>query len=506
MRASWWTAVQALIGLPLAFVVNLVVARTLGPHGYGTVASYIAAYALIVVVLNAGISDATVQWGAAAHARGDRDQLLEICRRCSGYHLLVEAPLSGIAAAILLHREALWVQVGGALAVAAAMALGTTVVLLSAISMNAPLAKLTLVVGLAVQLGVVTAAVETHDAGPTWMVRCAISVLTPAGALFFSPRDLLRASFSPRLPRRWPEGFAKYSARSLVATLIGTLVLSRCELLVLDAYGDTAAAGLFALAAGLALQITAPVDAMLGPLIPAAASLVAVGRERAAGAVLRGIRLSALITTPIAAIAVPAVAVLTSVVYGHRFASSGALFIALGIVSCYQSVMHSTSAFVGALRKPLLSLAVNGAALAVDLLLVVALVPAFGAPGAVAGNSGGQLVALVAPAWILRRHLDLSLRAIVQAVVPFACVALWVGVVSAGALVAREAGSGTVPVALTSIVAALVGSALAIRVNGGVVTAADLAAVEAGFPRGGARASRVLHAFGMVRADVSREG
>ena len=83
-----------------------------------------------------------------------------------------------------------------------------------------------------------------------------------------------RAAFKPLRPFRWPPGFSRYSSRVLVAGLVTTLVFSRCEILVLDAYGAAAAAGAFALAAGLASQITAPIDAMLGPLIPAAASLI----------------------------------------------------------------------------------------------------------------------------------------------------------------------------------------------------------------------------------------
>ena len=145
-------------------------------------------------------------------------------------------------------------QVVAAAASGVTMLLGTTVVMLTAMSLTAPLAKLNLAVGLGVQLAVVTSAAESHAAGPTFAARLALSVLAPVGATFLAPSEIRRAAFKPILPRNWPPGFARYSRRTLVAGLVTTLVFSRCEILVLDAYGDIAAAALFALAAGLAAQ------------------------------------------------------------------------------------------------------------------------------------------------------------------------------------------------------------------------------------------------------------
>ncbi len=500
MRGSWWTAVQAALGLPLAFAVNLVVARTLGPHGFGLVASYTAVYAIGLIVLNGGVSDATLQWGAAAHARGERSALLDLCRRCAGYHVFVEGPLGALGAVILLHRESVAVQVVGALAVGATMVIGTNTVLLSAMGRNAVLAKVAIAVGLATQLAVVTAAVGSHAAGPTWVARIAVAVLSPIGALALAPSDIRRASLHPLPPHHWPDGFARYAARVLVVTLVQELVFARTELLVLDAYGDVAAAGVFALAAGLAAQITAPVDAMLGPLIPAAAGLVAIDRERASAAVLRGIRLSSLATVPVVALGVPVVAVLVPSVYGGRFALTAALFVSLGAVSCLQSVLHPMIAFVGALRRPLLSLGVNTAALVVDLVLVVALVPALGAVGAVVGNSAGQLVALAAPAFILRRYLQLPVRAAARTLTPFVGVLVWVIVVCVVALLVRHHVNAVALAAVTAVVS-LLGVLGVVRTAGGLLTDDDVAAVVSSFPRAAGPLTRIAGLIGMRGSD-----
>ena len=133
VRGSWWTAVQAIIALPVSFVANVVVARSLGPDAYGRLGSYMIFFSIAVIVLNAGISDATIQWGAGAHARGDRAELLAIGRRCAGFHLLVETPLLTVAVFAFLHDETLLTRTVAALAAGLTMAVGTGVVVLTAI-------------------------------------------------------------------------------------------------------------------------------------------------------------------------------------------------------------------------------------------------------------------------------------------------------------------------------------------------------------------------------------
>lgn len=495
MRGSWWTALQAMVALPVTFVVNIVVARSLGPHEYGTLATYTAAFALVTALANAGISDATLQWGAAAHATGERARLLDLARRVSGFHVVVETPLVVIAAVVLLHGESWRVQALGAAAVGVTMLAGTAVVVLTAASRTAPLARINLAVGLAAQLAVVVAATGTHGAGPTYVARLGLLALGPVIVLVSAPADVRAAVLRPVLPRRWPAGFVAFSANTLVAGLVTTLVFSRSEIFVLDAYGATAAAGLFALAAGLAGQITAPVDAMINPLLPAAAGLVAVDRSRAAGAVLRGLRLSGLLTAPLVALAVPAVAVLTPAIYGGRFTATGALFVALGVVSCLQSVLHPVTAFLTAWRRPGLLLAVNLACLVVDLGLAAALVPVWGAAGAVVGNALGQVVSMAASVVLLRRFAGLPLRDVVRAVAPFTAVAT-AGTLAAVAGILLRVPLGTVTAAALAVLAAGVVGALLLR---RAVPAADLAGVDAAFPGRGPQLAAGLRRLGWVR-------
>lgn len=479
IHASWWTAVQATAGAPLAFLANLVVARSLGPHGFGLVASYMAAFGIIVTVLNGGVSDATIQWGAAFYSRGEREALVALTRRCAGYHILVEGPLGAAAAVLLLRHEPVIVRVVGAIAVALTMALGTAVVMVTATSRTSVLAKQALLIGVALQASVMLAAIRTHDPGWVWAVRLAVGTTTVVLPIMSLPRDLRLAVLRPLPPRAWPSGFAAFSARTLVAGLVASLVFSRCEVLVLDAYGLLGQAGLFALAAGIAGQITAPVDAMLGPLIPAAASLIATRREQAALAITRGVRLSGMVTVPLLAAVVPGLTLLMPAIYGGRYLQVGVLFISLGIVSCLQSVLHPVTAFVGALRVPMTVLAFNLAALVVDLALVGALAPALGALAAVIANTAGQVVSLALSIELLRRRLQIPLRQILDGLRALALVA---AVVVVSVVVAKALPVGTLAEAFIAEGFALMGAWLAVRACGGLIQKSDLEALSAALP------------------------
>lgn len=498
MRGTWWTAVQAMIALPVAFGVNVVVARSLGPNEYGTLAVYMAAYGIVLAVLNGGMSDGTLQWAAAAHGRGDRAQVIELARRCAGYHVIVEAPLVVVATLVILRNETWIAQLIGAVAIGVTMMVGTTVVMMTALSLNARLAKLSLVIGLSVQLAVVTAAVQSHSAGPTWLARLALTTLGPLLAVAIAPKDIRWASLRPLLPRKWPPGLVSFSVRTMGAGLVTSLVFSRSEIFILDAYGDVAAAGVFALAAGLSGQITAPIDAMLGPLIPAAASLLASSRERVSTAVLRGIRLSGLATAPVMVIAVPVVAVLVPIIYGNQFGMTGALFVALGFVSCLQSVLHPIRAFLTAWRRPMLLLGINLVSVMVDLALAVALIPAFGAAGAVVGNSVGQLLSLGASTWLLRHFLQLPIRDVAVAIVPFGCSAVAGTAAAVGGLLMYQHGSSVWLAALSAVVSGLILALLMVRAVGGAVTEDDLGAVGSSFPRLVGPVRGVLGVLGLV--------
>jgi O-antigen/teichoic acid export membrane protein len=499
VRGTWWTAINASLGIPLSVVANLFVARSLGPDGFGRLASYMTAYSIILVALSAGVGTATVQWGAAAYARGDKKDFLDLARRCTGLHMVTAGPIGAAVAVVILHDESVTIRLVAGVAVGLTMAFGSANVVLTAMAMNAKLAIVNLVVNVGLQASVVTAAVATGDPGPVWVARLLVMLLLAVGGLGLTDPVVRRACLHPLLRRPWPTGFAAFSAKTLVSTVVGALVFSRIEVLILNGYGEAVAAGLFALAAGFATQITAPIDAMLGPLLPSAAALLAVDRERAAAFVVRGLRLSAFITTAILVLAVPSVTLLTPLVYGRDFEGAGKLFIALAITSCVQTVLHPMTAFVVALRRPMTVLAICVGALVLDVLLVIVLLSRYGAGAAVVGSCVGQLFALYGTVVLVKVVMNVDFGACAGSFAAFGVNALITAAASWLCLDWQLSGGNVLAGMATATVVSVVGALVVLRVFPSVLKAEDIAPVTKTFPRIMNPAVAALTRLGYVR-------
>lgn len=403
---SFWTSVQVFLGLPVATVANVVVAHRLGVGAYGTLAIYTLVFGVAATVLNAGMSDATVQWLATHRARREAAAAAMMIRRCSGFHVLVQAPVFAALAAFLLRGSG-WVAMGvGASASALLVVVGTSTVVLSGTAMNALAAKIALVSTVAGQTVVVGVAAASPTAVSILVARLALGLLPALLALALLPPPLRTAVLRPVLPRGLPAGFWPYALRTGASGVVASLVFGRPELLVFDAYGRAEQAGVFALAAGVAALITAPVDALLGPLLPATAGLLAISPERAGAALLRGLRTSAMLAGLVLAVGVPVAAPLLPVVYGRAFSGATAPFVVLAVVSCLGSVNHPVHAFLLAARRTGLLLGVAVASLVVDGVVAAATIPTLGVTGGVIATSVAQLGTLV----VIARRVGAALQ------------------------------------------------------------------------------------------------
>lgn len=496
VHGSWWTAVAAVAGLPLSLFANLVVARALGPGSYGTVATYMTAYSLIGAALDLGFGNASIQWGARFYAAGDRASLVEMFRRYLAFRVVIGTPLMALSTLLLLHDESVKIQVIASATAAATLLLGGTQVALSTISRNAVLAKLSLGVNVFMQLSIVAVATLTHAAGPTWTVRLVCTLVGPGVAIALLPLDLRRTALRPSFSRGWPQGFLKYSFKVLFSGLVASLVFSRSEVLILNAEHLAVATGVFALAAGLAGQLTAPLDAMLAPLIPAAASLLEVDLQRARTAVLRGLRLSSVAMMLLMNPGVPVIALILPLVYGPAFSESGTLFVALAVVSCLQTVLHPVTAFVMALRRPLLRLVISAGALVFDLGITALLASHLGATGAVIGNTIGQAVTLFGSVLILDRLIGLPFWDALRAVSSFWLSSIVVVACTVGGFwLEQSAGIPALGCALVAMLIATAVPAIVVRTLGIGLKPADLAAVQKGLP---SKAKIVVRALGLI--------
>jgi O-antigen/teichoic acid export membrane protein len=499
VSGSIWTSAYATTALPLAVVANIIVARALGPIEFGYLTTLMAAYVIATTVANMGISDATVQWGAARHVRGEAEGLAELVRRCTGFHIFIETPLIVAVTAAILHGAPWETQLVACLAAGVGMAIGTGAVVQSLLSRTALVARVAVVTNVALQVSVATAAATSRSGFTTWATRIVILNLTSVILLVLVPRTLRSAVLRPLPPWRWPEGFVPYAAKIGVGALVSLLVFSRSELFVLQARHLAVAAGVYALGFGVAAQLTSPIDALLGPMVPAAASLAAAAPERLAAAMLRGLRFTAVAAGGLAAVGIPVAAVLIATIYGQRFAQASELVLPLGLVSCVQSLNHPVTAFAYGMRLVGSMMLINIVAFAVDMGIAIATVGSLHAWGATIANATGQLVSLGGAAWLVKRELSLSLTVLAGATRAFAEGAVAAG---CGWFVASVLTSGAVPAEARAAVGLFTGGAVFLafqRIGLRALSHEDVAIFAAGMPaRLRGPATRALYVLGFA--------
>ena len=394
VAGSSWTALQTFVSLPIAFVANAIVARTIGVSGYGALAFLTAILALGFTVANFGFIPALIQSGSRAEAAGDSQEADSLLRRSLGFHAVVEMPILIALALVLTRGDPAWVTAAVGAAVIGSCLLSGAALTLTIESRTALGAKLALVTNLIVQPVSILVAVLTASASAVWAVRTLGPVLGLALALVFLDRARRTAVLSPRLPLEFGRIFWRFAFASWFAGIVGLLVFSRSEIFLLQWFGKTEDLGLFALAFGVSYQITAPVDAMLHALLPAVAGILSEWPERAADTFDRATRVSSVLAGGIAAVVVPVLVYAFPFIYGDSFRESAWLFVPLALVSVFQTVNNPVLAFVNGRERGGLIVKVNTAALFLNVVTGVSLIPPFGAWGAVAANVLAQVGAI----------------------------------------------------------------------------------------------------------------
>jgi O-antigen/teichoic acid export membrane protein len=419
ISGSLWTGVHTLVSVPIAFAANAVVARALGVTDYGQLAFLTATLTLAMQFANFGFSPALIQWGSAAEARGLRTAADSLLRRSLGFHTMIELPILATLAIILTRDNSWWIAGMLLVAVSVACVFSGAVLSVTIENRTAANAKLAIVTNLVIQSASVIVALVTGSAVAVWATRTAVSAFGVALILVVLTRSRRSTVLRPALPRGFGAGFWRFASVTWIAGVIALLVFSRSEVFLLKAFHKDQALGVFALAFGLSQQLTAPADSMLLALMPAVAGVLSAWPERAAAAFERATRVSALACGALTVAVVPTLVFLLPLIYGHAFHSAAWLLVPLALVSCFQSVNNAVTAFVNARRRAGVILTANSAALAVNVVVAIALIPRFGAWGAVAANVTGQLVAILALARSEPLIRDRSLATLIRAYRPF---------------------------------------------------------------------------------------
>lgn len=395
ISGSTWTVIHTLVSLPVAFVGNAIVARSLGVSSYGQLAFLTAALGLTFTFANFGFNAAVIQKGSRAEASGRRVEADDLLRRSLGFQTIIQLPILVVVALALTRSDPWWEAITVGMAVVLTCLLSGAALSITIENRTAVAARLAMALNLVIQGASVSAALLSGSASAVWAVRALVPALALGLNFLLLDRGRRRAALQPRLPFTLDAKFWRYSLLSWASGLVALLVYSRSEIFLLQLFDQTEALGLFALAFGLSQVITAPADAMLHPLLPAVAGVLAAWPERSLQAFERSTRVSALVCGGLAAAVVPTLVFAVPIIYGRGFGSAAWLFVPLALVSTFQSVNNPVLAFVNARERGGLILKASAAALIVDVVIAVALIPRFGAWGAVAANVIGQLVALI---------------------------------------------------------------------------------------------------------------
>jgi O-antigen/teichoic acid export membrane protein len=438
VKGAAWTAMSTVGTVTVATVANVLIGRALGAARYGNVALLTLSLGVALIVTNAGSVSAAVQWGAQLFSEGEERAALRILSVSNGWHLFIQAPLmTVIVMAIAWHQS--WLVKAGLLVgiIVPCIVAGAAVDLIVEHRTDAA-AKVALGATVVVQAVPVVVAEISHSAVAVWSATVAMFAVSAAAALLplsrRRRRDVLRPVWPWRSPL--PDGYWSYALLNAASDVLNLLVGTRSEIFILALLVSSKTVGVYALAFGVAGQLTAPVDALLGPLGPAASGLVGREPAKAAAGYLRAVRVSTLLATCLMVLAVPILSRAIPLIYGHSFTGASRLFIALAISSCFATCLNPTIAFLGAHRAASTLLWTNAGALALDAVVALALIPLIGVYGAVTAAVAASCLRLVVWTRAEARLMGLSWRPFRVDVVVFGAggAAVGVGLAVAAAL------------------------------------------------------------------------
>ena len=101
IRGATWTMIHTLVSLPLAFLVNLVVARVLGVDDYGRLSFLTQLMTIVGSVMALGLASAVMQFGSKANATNRRADVRHLLSASQGFRLLIQAPVLSVVVIVV---------------------------------------------------------------------------------------------------------------------------------------------------------------------------------------------------------------------------------------------------------------------------------------------------------------------------------------------------------------------------------------------------------------------
>jgi O-antigen/teichoic acid export membrane protein len=479
IRGAYWTLVHTAVSMPLAFAVNIVLARVLGVEDYGRLAYLTSILAIVNSVISMGIGTGVIQFGSKAHAAGREDEVKDLLSTSQAIRLLVAAPVLTLLILSVVDVSPAMLAVTVLFGVLLPSVFGSALYCFGIENKTAEGAKNAMLVNVLTQALVLVAIFTVQTADAVWAARLVVGGIAAGLALFYVAPAYRRAVLVPRF-RRFPPGFWKFAIPAGLANMTATMLSSRVEVVVLTWMSRPEAAGVYALAFGLATHLFSPAQALVGPLIPAVSGLHEIDRQSVGRALSRTIRASSTVMALLLASALPLLAFLVPVVYGAEYVGVPEVLLVLGVSGGLMVIVSPLNAFVMARLSGNRLLVINLCALAVNVATMLAFVPVLGVWGAVLGNAAGALTQVIVLLVGESRTFRVGGRDMLRAVAPFA-----LGAVGGGGswYVVSALGLPSVPAALVAAALGLVLLTLLLQLFRVGLTPEDRDAIMGALPR-----------------------
>ncbi|MFB9839669.1 lipopolysaccharide biosynthesis protein [Actinoallomurus acaciae] len=383
------------VTLVLGAVSGIVIARALQPSGRG---AYYVIATIASITISAGhlsVEQAQVWlWSRGADRRSLTANALVL-----GLAVGVVAPVVGGTTVGVLGPRVLPITGYGTLAMALLAIPGAmAVVYLNNILVlrgRVPVVNAAALLGGAFQCGTLLVIASVARMSPAQVILLwAVSVTAPLAVLVPVAR--------PR-PRHWDRSLARQAVDRGLRYHLGLaslFLLFRSDILILDAMTTTAAVGLYSLAVSLAELTRLVTDAIAQIALP---RQLGTDDEGAATATVAVTRLSTIVAAASVVLMCLAAPPLIPLVYGTAFAGSVPSLIALAPGLLALGATRPIGAYLLRLDRPMLASSMSVAALLVNVVLNLALVPFFGIVGsAVASSIAYATLAGLQAAWFVR--------------------------------------------------------------------------------------------------------
>lgn len=480
IKGAMWTAAHTVVSLPLAFGVNILIARVLGVQGYGRLAYLSTVITIASVIAAMGVTNALIQFGAKEHAKNRPEVVQQYLSGAQGFRLLVTGPLVAVAVLAFVDVQPWLLTIALLFGVGAPALLGTARDALVIENRTHRTAQLTMIGNAVTQVVVVLALLTLGTPDAVWSARVIASGALLALPLMSISRRYRRAVLKPGKPWRLSKAFWGFAIPTGAAGIIGALSSNRIEVVLLERLADPFAMGIFGLAFGLAGHVYAPALALMAPLLPAVSALAEVDDGAVRRAFLRTSRVASSVGGGVLVAALPTLALLVPLLYGEDFRAARDHVVMLGVVSGYTLIGSPHNAFLMARLGGRRELWISVAALLANIGLGLLLIPAIGVWGATASFCAAALVRTslvsVGEARALRvSSVELLLNILPILIGTFVSATVWAVVRSMEA-----------PAYLLAPVSGVVGIAayLAIvRILGSGISAPDLEAIMIGLPK-----------------------